>query len=88
MREEDEDRLLRAVWPDGIPQRDRVILDGLLLDRRAEVVARLWTVGEEPGAGFRVSNVAFGLDAVYLTGDQGIWKLPLMLGRGMKHGEL
>ena len=41
MREEDEDRLLRAVWPDGIPQRDRVILDGLLPDRRAEVVARL-----------------------------------------------
>ena len=41
MREEDEDRLLRAVWPDGIPQRDRVILDGLLPDRRAEAVARL-----------------------------------------------
>lgn len=41
MRKEDEDRLLRAVWPDGIPQRDRVILDGLLPDRRAEVVARL-----------------------------------------------
>lgn len=56
--------------------------------QKAEVVARLWTVGDEPGAGFRVSNVAFGLDAVYLTGDQGIWKLPLMLGRGMKHGEL
>lgn len=41
MHEEDEDRLLRAVWPDGIPQRDRVILDGLLPDRRAEVIARL-----------------------------------------------
>lgn len=41
MREEDEDRLLRALWPDGMPERDRVIFDGLLPDRRAEVIARL-----------------------------------------------
>jgi hypothetical protein len=34
-------KLLQALWPDGMPERDRVIFEGLLPDRRAEVIARL-----------------------------------------------
>tara|TARA_A100001391_G_C5067850_1_gene277608 strand:- start:96 stop:1232 length:1137 start_codon:yes stop_codon:yes gene_type:complete len=35
------EKLLQALWPDGMPERDRVIFEGLLPDRRAEVIARL-----------------------------------------------
>lgn len=36
--------ILKAIWPDGMPERDRLIVEGLLPDRRRVALARLEAV--------------------------------------------
>lgn len=65
---DEEQRITELVWPDGIPDRERIVLEGLTPERKAQALRRLEAVWRaERGENWRplASGIGLGKAAFY-----------------------
>ncbi|MHB9879010.1 hypothetical protein ACSMXM_05020 [Pacificimonas sp. ICDLI1SI03] len=75
MTEAEVDRLLSDIWPEGMPERERVIFEGLLPAQRSEAIARLNAVWRaENGHPLKPLADEIGLGRAAFYNLRGAWK--------------